>query len=176
MESKAAFEKKLKEKGVLDEFKRRVTYLVQNEDLNDANAYSKSRKEFNDLYFPKNPSGVRTLALPAWCNLEKQSFTGNELVTSRQAVDWAVENAAFKDIKSKDAPSATAWLYLERFRADPGFLNDILKKRVQKISENENNKIFGDDGRKHFQLIDKLLSELSEDDKDSVLLFSQKTD
>ncbi len=176
MESKAAFEKKLNGKGVLNEFQRRVEYLVQKDEHNQSNAYSKARKEFNDLYFPKKHSRIGDITLPPWCNLNRQTFANKKPITSRQAVDWAVENVAFKSAKPKDAPGAAAWLYLQRFRADPEFLNEVLKKRVPTVSKIESSKDFGDDGRKHFRLIDKLTAELGDQDANTVLPSGQKTD
>lgn len=176
MESKAAFEKKLDKKSVLNEFQRRVEYLVQTDGHNQANAYSKARKQFRDIYFPTKPSGAGDITLPPWCNLNKQSFSRKQSATTRHAVDWAIENVAFRNVKSKDAPNATAWLYLQRFRADPVFLNEVLKKRVPTVSKIESSKGFGDDGRKHFKLIDKLKAELTDQDANPVLSPGPKTD
>ena len=172
MESKAAFEKKLKKKGVLDEFKRRVKFLIEKDEHNPPNAYSKARREFNDLYFPKKPSGASDIVLPPWCNLNRQSFNNKDTVTTRQAVDWAIENVAFKNVKPKDAPSATAWLYLQRFRSEPAFLNEVLKKRVPTVSKIEQDKGYNDDERDSKALIEKLQRELESSGSDAVLPLS----
>ena len=123
------------------------------------NATGKARKEYRQKYPPNGNGDPGAIALPAFCNIGRKTFYGKSAITTRQAVDWAVENVVFRDVKAKDAPSAEEWLYLERFRDDPAFLNDVLKKRVTAVSKIEQGNDFHDDGRKILSLIDRLKAE-----------------
>ncbi len=101
--------------------------------------------------------------LPAFVSLDMDDFKGKRAVSEKEAIDWAIANVGYFAIQSKAAPSSTAWLYLQLFRQDGTFLRDCLKKRVPNISKAEEDGGHIDDGRKQFNLLDKLLSEQGQD-------------
>lgn len=107
--------------------------------------------------------------LPDWVRLKKKYYENKPKISFKQAVDWALNHVSYRDIKPKDAPSAVAWLYLEKMRSDGGFLKDVLKQRVPRQTETQKSEGMNDDGRKLNELIDKLEAEAKESSRDTVL-------
>lgn len=160
-----AFKENLKQLGKWQEYQAMVKGLIEG-GLRGTNAHQKARRHYTELYPQLSTIGG---VLPAWARLKKKDFEGKPKISHKEAVDWALEHASFKDVKPLDAPSATAWLYLHRMRNDPTFLNDILKKRVPNLSRAQQTEGMTDDGRKQFNLIDKLEAEAEARSADAVL-------
>jgi hypothetical protein len=100
------------------------------------------------------------MPIPGWCNLKRYDFRKKNKTNLVRDVDWAIENASFPDIRPKDAPSGTAWLYLQLFRQDRYFLQDVLKRKVPSVTKVDQDKGFQDDGRDINATIDRCLEEI----------------
>ena len=105
---------------------------------------------------------------PKWCSLLPSDFRGSAPISDREAIAWAIQHVGYKKIEKGDCPSSVAWVYVQLFRSDVSFLKKILDKRVPTVSKVEQDRSFKDDGRKQFNLIEKLKLEDSPG-SDSVL-------
>jgi len=91
--------------------------------------------------------------------LHKADFEGKEPITTREAIDWAMENAPILETRYKNAPSVSAALYLAMFRYDVAYFKEITKKRVPNISKIESDEGLRDDGRKQLGIIREIEAE-----------------
>ncbi len=161
------FEQELEINGVLEEYRSYFKGFTDSgmHPLGVPGAAAiKIRKAHPELVIPKTGSVMRKRKpkVPKWCNWDKNDFKDKKPISNRKSIDWAVKNVSYRDVKRKDAPSESAWLYLEMFREDQGFLKDILKRRVPNISKIEQDKGFTDDNRETISLVEKLQRELED--------------
>ena len=81
-------------------------------------------------------------------------------------INWIYNHLAFADVKPEDAPSPGAWAHLQYHRSTPAAMDDFFTKVyprlipakgvIQKMQDK-----FHDDGRTTFDLLDRLLAEIS---------------
>ncbi len=135
------------------------------EGISTSVSYNRAISKFN-LYLidpeatePGEDGKPADVPLPIFCTLYKEDFLDKRAVSEKEAIDWAIANVGFRALKPKEAPSPTAWMYVIQFRQNGDFLRDCLKKRVPNISKAEQDGERIDDGRKQFNLLDKLLTE-----------------
>lgn len=96
--------------------------------------------------------------------LNRRDFARKKPVTPRKALEWALENVAYKDVQTKDAPSALAWTYLQAMRNNKDFLEQSLLKLVPTKGEVDLPQKYRDDAEKQIYHIEKLLEEDSRDE------------
>lgn len=158
--------KKLKAVGQWDAFTERKLELLSN-GIASAQAYKQAVSEFAKYLTFDNPGPPRddgdAVQLPAFVCLDKKDFAGKKSISDKEAINWAIENCGFVNLKAADAPSSTAWMYVLQFRQNGEFFRDVLKKRVPNISKIEQDGAYIDDGRKQFTLLEKLRAESSQD-------------
>lgn len=86
-------------------------------------------------------------------------------------LNWIYNHLAVKDVKPSDAPSTGAYAHLRFIQTRPenmvGFFERVYPRIIPSKSVIENQSKFNDDGREHFDLLDRLLAE-SEDGEDEI--------
>jgi len=82
-------------------------------------------------------------------------------------ITWIYNNLAVKDVEPSDAPSPGAYAQLKFIQSDDSNLVDFFTKVYPRLipskSQVENLTKFNDDGREHFELLDKLSGEVGSD-------------
>ena len=58
--------------------------------------------------------------------VERSVFAGKEQSEISEDIQWALEHVIIKDVEAKDAPSATAWLFLQDMRKDGNYRKKII--------------------------------------------------
>jgi len=95
----------------------------------------------------------------------------NATIDPIRDLNWIYNNLSVKDVPPSDAPSTGAYGHLKFIQRNPtnmvGFFERVYPRIIPSKSVIENQSKFNDDGREHFDLLDRLLAE-SEDGEDEI--------
>lgn len=166
--SKADKKGLMQERGVWSQFVSRREELKK-EGMEPSKAWDKACSE----YLPEAASGVSPSAGDAEALVERSQF-GDTDASAREVVEWVFNNICVADVKPEDAPSPGAWGLLLRVREDSALRKDFYRSMWAKLMPSQaqvdrESEKFEDDGREHFELIEKTQELTGPESEDAVL-------
>lgn len=158
----------MKERGVWDQFVQRREEL-KDQGVKASQAWDRAAAE----YLPEADSATSSASGDTDFLVDRARFKDSD-ASAREVVEWVFNNVAVEGIQPEDAPSPGAWGLLLRVRNDTTLQKEFYRSVWPKLlpSQAEIDKHankFEDDGREHFQLIERVKERAGEESSDAVL-------